>query len=263
MTLRGKKPLITTTMTTDPKTALQLTAVDFSYPDNADVLKKIDISINTGERVGIIGPNGAGKTTLFLIISGFLKPASGEVLLRGKPVIKGDFNPELALVFQRTDDQLFCTTVRDDVAFGPENMGLTPAEVDARAEQALIAVGAEHLASRPAHHLSEGEKRIVSIASVLAMRPQLIIYDEPSAGLDIRSRRRLIPQLQQSAPTIVVASHDLELILEVCTRVIVMEEGQIVADGLPKEIMGNETLMAAHGQEKPHSLVPHQAPHKH
>lgn len=250
-------------MANPPDTALHISALDFSYPDKPDVLQKIHLHITHGERVGLIGPNGAGKTTLFLIACGILKPTSGEVSLLGKSVINGRFNPEVALVFQRSDDQLFCPSVWEDVAFGPKNMGLTPAQIEQRVQEALGAVGAEKLAQRPVHHLSEGEKRVVSIAGALAMRPRVIIYDEPSAGLDIRSRRRLISILQNSTQTNLIASHDMELILEVCSRVILMDQGVIIADAAPLEIMGNEDLMTAHGQEKPHSLVPHQIPHKH
>jgi cobalt/nickel transport system ATP-binding protein len=233
----------------------------FSYPDNPDVLKDIAIEVAAGERVGLIGPNGAGKTTLFLVICGVLKPSAGELSLLGKPVAFGRFNPRVALVFQNPDDQLFCPSVREDVAFGPQNMGLPKEEVAARTKEALATVGASRLADRPVHHLSEGEKRLVSVASVLAMHPELMLYDEPSANLDIRSRRRLIRLLQSSADTILVASHDLELVLEVCQRVILIDEGKIFADGDPRQIMGDEQLMEAHGQEKPHSLIPHQIPH--
>jgi len=149
------------------------------------------------------------------------------------------------------------------VAFGPENMGLGSKEIEKRVEQALSDVGGLELASRPVHHLSEGEKRIVSIAGILAMDPRLIIYDEPSASLDIRSRRRLISIMLRSSQTLVIASHDLELILEVCNRVIIMDNGAIVAQGDPVKIMGDEELMLAHGQEKPHSLIPHQVNHRH
>lgn len=250
-------------MTMTPMPALHLKDLHFSYPDKPDVLQGLDLLVRTGERVGLIGPNGAGKTTLFLIACGILKPASGQVFLHGRPVASGQFNPEVALVFQKSDDQLFCPSVWDDVAFGPRNMSLSPAQVEQRVREAMTAVGAEKLAARPVHHLSEGEKRIVSIAGALAMHPRTLIYDEPSAGLDIRSRRRLISILQESAQTVLIASHDLELILEVCNRVVLMDQGMIVADGVPWEIMGDETLMVAHGQEKPHSLVPHQAAHRH
>ena len=190
-----------------------------------------------------------------------MKPTVGDISLLGKPVVSGKFNPEVALVFQNPDDQLFCPSVKDDVAFGPQNMGLPKAEVEARVTEALSIVGGSKLAERPAHHLSEGEKRLVTIAGVLAMRPELVIYDEPSANLDIRSRRRLIRLLQSSAETILIASHDLELVLEVCSRVVLMDDGGIVADGDPREILGNDELMEAHGQEKPHSLVAHQMTH--
>ncbi|WP_240193356.1 energy-coupling factor ABC transporter ATP-binding protein [Desulfobulbus alkaliphilus] len=243
--------------------AVQFFNLDFSYPDKTDVLRDISLSISPGERVGLIGPNGAGKTTLFLLACGLLKPTSGEIRLLGQPVVKGGFNPDIALVFQRSDDQLFCPTVGEDVAFGPENQGLTSREVDLRVQEALTAVGGQHLSARPVHHLSEGEKRLVAIAGALALRPRIVIFDEPSAGLDIRGRRRLIPLLQQSAPTVLIASHDLELILETCTRVLLMDMGQIIADGLPRDIMSDEVLMTAHGQEKPHSLVPHQVAHRH
>ena len=245
----------------DAQPVLTVSRLCFSYADKPDVLKSIDLEVMAGERVGLIGPNGAGKTTLFLVICGVLKPAVGDISLLGKPVVSGKFNPEVALVFQNPDDQLFCPSVKDDVAFGPQNMGLSKEEIEARVAEALSTVGGSKLAERPAHHLSEGEKRIISIAGVLAMRPKLIIYDEPSANLDIRSRRRLIRLLQSSPETIMIAAHDLELVLEVCDRVVLIDDGSIVADGNPHEIMGNVQLMEAHGQEKPHSLVPHQIPH--
>ena len=242
---------------------LTVSNLGFSYPDQPDVLREVNFTVMPGERVGIIGPNGSGKTTLFLQICGVLKPTAGEVIVLGKPVLNGDFRSDIGLVFQNPDDQLFCPSVWDDVAFGPQNMGLSQEEVEARVTEALSVVGAVDLAHRSSHHLSEGEKRMVSIAGVLAMRPRLLIYDEPSANLDIRSRRRLIRLLQTSEDTLLIASHDLELILEICTRVVLIDNGRIIADGNPHEIMNDEELMEAHGQEKPHSLVPHQIPHRH
>lgn len=242
---------------------LTISGLSFSYPDQPEVLRGIDLTIMTGERVGLIGPNGAGKTTLFLLSCGILRPDAGEIRLAGEPLMERAFDPRIALVFQKSDDQLFCPTVREDIAFGPENMGLPPAEIQARVTAALKAVGGENLAERPVHHLSEGEKRLVAIAGVLAMEPELIIYDEPSAGLDIRSRRRLIALLKKSRKSCLIAAHDLELILEVCDRVLLLDRGQIVADGPPRRIMADEALMRAHGQEKPHSLIPHQQPHHH
>ncbi|MEB3359863.1 MAG: ABC transporter ATP-binding protein [Synechococcales bacterium] len=233
----------------------------FAYPDTDDVLKGISLTVQPGERVGIIGPNGAGKTTLFMALCGILVPTKGTVSLFGKPVVSGEFRPEIGLVFQNPDDQLFAASVRDDVAFGPENMGLEAAEVEARVTEALTLTGMGDRIDRPPHHLSGGEKRMVAIAGVLAMRPQLIIYDEPSANLDMRARRRLIQFLQQSPETMLISSHDLEFVLEVCDRVILISEGRAVANGNPKEIMGDVDLMLGHGLERPHSLVPHTEPH--
>jgi cobalt/nickel transport system ATP-binding protein len=198
---------------------------------------------------------------LFLLICGILEKSGGVITVLGKPPANRHFRPDVGLVFQNPDDQLFCPTVRDDVAFGLRNMGLPKNEVETRATQALSTVGCLELAGRPVHHLSEGEKRMISIAVVLAMHPELVLYDEPSASLDIRSRRRLISLLQGSNETMLIAAHDLELILEVCTRVLLLDNGKVVADGAPREIMGNDELMEAHGQEKPHSLVPHIRPH--
>jgi cobalt/nickel transport system ATP-binding protein len=250
-------------MNKSQQSALTITGLCYSYSPEIQALKNIDLDIAIGERVGVIGPNGAGKTTLFLAACGILKPDSGRIILSGKPVLKGRFNPEAALVFQKPDDQLFCPSVWDDVAFGPINMGLDKNEVEKRVNKALLEVGGLDLAPRHIHHLSEGEKRVVSIAGALAMEPGLIIYDEPSAALDMRSRRRLISILKKSSQTVIIASHDLELILEVCTRVIIMDKGMIMTEGDPVKIMGNEELMLAHGQEKPHSLIPHEVSHKH
>ncbi|MBN1189422.1 MAG: ABC transporter ATP-binding protein [Dehalococcoidales bacterium] len=240
---------------------LSVAGLCFSYPDKQNVLKDVNLSIIRGERVGLIGPNGSGKTTLFMVLCGVLKPSAGRIMAFGKPVSDGDFQPDVGLVFQNPDDQLFCPSVRDDIAFGPLNMSLSREEVDLRVAEALSTTGVLSLADRPAHHLSGGEKRMVAVATVLAMRPRLVLYDEPSASLDIRSRRQMIGLLQASRETILVASHDLELILEICDRVVLMDDGRIVADGVPSEIMGDQKLMEAHGQEKPHSLLPHQTPH--
>jgi cobalt/nickel transport system ATP-binding protein len=244
-----------------PEPVLTISGLCFSYPDRPDVLHNISIEVMPGERVGLIGPNGSGKTTLFLVICGVLKPSAGEVVVTGNSVVNGEFRPEIGMVFQNPDDQLFCPSVWDDVAFGPRNMGLGKDEVKERVTEALSIAGMGELADRPAHHLSGGEKRMVSIAGVLAMHPPLILYDEPSASLDIRSRRRLIRLLQASKETILIATHDLELVLEVCDRVIVIDEGHIAGDGKPRVVMGDDKLMQAHGQEKPHSLVPHSTPH--
>ncbi|PZV04664.1 MAG: cobalt ABC transporter ATP-binding protein [Leptolyngbya sp.] len=233
----------------------------FGYPDQPEVLGNISLTIGEGDRVGIIGHNGCGKTTLFMLLCGVLAPAAGTIHLFGEPLKPGQFRPEVALLFQDPDDQLFSASVRDDVAFGPENMGLDPTEVEVRVAQAADMAGITHLLDRLPHHLSGGEKQMVAIAGLLAMTPQIILYDEPTASLDLRTRRRLIRFLQNSTETVLISSHDLEFVLEVCDRVILIDEGRIIADGCPRQIMGDRALMEAHGLEKPHSLIPHVDPH--
>ncbi|MEM7128653.1 MAG: ABC transporter ATP-binding protein [Chloroflexota bacterium] len=237
--------------------ALTIETLRFAYPEQPEAIQGIDLTIDAGERVGLIGPNGAGKTTLFMLICGVLKPSSGKVMLFENQVKPGSFHPEVGLVFQYPNDQLFSPTVRDDIAFGPLNMGLPTEEVNQRVNHAMGQANLLELADRPPHHLSGGQKRMVAIAGVRAMTPRLVIYDEPSANLDIRSRRRLIEFLENSTETILVSSHDLELILEICPRVILLDQGQIIATGPAQEIMRNSELMEAHGLETPHSLTFH------
>ncbi|MBK8988755.1 MAG: ABC transporter ATP-binding protein [Chloroflexi bacterium] len=237
--------------------ALHARDLSFAYSAERVVLHGLNLTIAPGERVGVIGPNGAGKTTLFHLFCGVLAPSGGVVELFGEQVRNGRFHPQVGLLFQNPDDQLFSPSVWDDVAFGPQNLGLSPADVQARVASALALTGTTDLAQRPPHHLSGGEKRMVSIAGVLAMQPRLVIYDEPSANLDIRARRRLIRFLQNTSETMLISAHDLELILEVCDRVLLLDEGCIIADGPPRQVMDDVTLMEAHGLERPHSLTPH------
>jgi cobalt/nickel transport system ATP-binding protein len=243
------------------QTAIAARALSFGYPDQPEVLGGISLSVQEGDRVGIIGHNGCGKTTLFMLLCGVLTPAQGDILLFGEPLQPGQFRPEVGLLFQDPDDQLFSASVRDDVAFGPQNMGFDPEEVAARVAQAADMAGITHLLDRTPHHLSGGEKQMVAIAGLLAMTPKIILYDEPTASLDLRTRRRLIRFLQNSTETVLISSHDLEFVLEVCDRVILIDEGRIIADGDPHEIMGDQALMEAHGLEKPHSLIPHVESH--
>lgn len=235
--------------------AITLKNLSFSYGQERAILTDINLDIATGEVVGLIGANGAGKTSLFLTICGILNPTYGEVKLFDRVIEAGKFNPEIGLVFQNPDDQLFCPTVRDDIAFGLENIELSPPEIEARINAALSLTGVTHLADRISYQLSGGEKCMVAIASVLAMLPQIVLYDEPSANLDLRARRRLINFLNSAHETIVISSHDLELILEVCDRVVMLNQGRIVADGVPNEIMSNPNLMELNGLEVPHSLT--------
>ena len=236
--------------------ALTVRDLHFSYPE-APVLQGLNLTIAPGEHLGVIGPNGVGKTTLFHSICGVLKPTGGSIELFGKPVKAGRFHPEVGLVFQYPDDQLFSPTVWDDVAFGPLNMGLSLDEVEQRTEAALRETGMLAFRERAPHHLSGGQKRMIAIAGIRAMQPQVVLYDEPSANLDIRARRQLIKFIQNSAETVLVSSHDLELILEVSQRVILIDHGKIIADGDPVTIMGDDDLMETHGLERPHSLRPH------
>ncbi|MBP0015514.1 MAG: ABC transporter ATP-binding protein [Roseofilum sp. SID3] len=241
-------------MSVDEALAIAVSNLNFSYPDQPKVLQNLNFTIQEGERVGLIGPNGAGKTTLFFCLCGVLSPTSGEMRLWDKPVEVGQFRPEMGLVFQNPNDQLFSASVWDDVAFGPENMGLSPDRVKACTEEALSLTGVTELADRPPHHLSGGQKRMVAIASVLSMHPQAIIYDEPSANLDLRSRRRLINFLQASRETLLISSHDLDLILEVTSRTLLLDSGNIIADGPTVEVMGNTQTMIDHGLEVPYRL---------
>ncbi|NJL85203.1 MAG: ABC transporter ATP-binding protein [Leptolyngbyaceae cyanobacterium SM1_1_3] len=234
--------------------ALRIVDLCYAYADCPAVLQSVTFNIASGESVGLIGPNGAGKTTLFLSICGVLTPQKGEIALFEQRVQPGKFRPEIGLVFQNPSDQLFSLSVEEDVAFGPVNMGFSHEAVEERVREALQLTGVASLRHRPPHHLSGGERRMVAIASVLAMQPQMVIYDEPSANLDVRSRRRLIRFLQEASQTTLVSSHDLELVLEVCDRVILLDQGHIIADGIASEIMADNALMEAHGLERPHSL---------
>lgn len=243
--------------TTDPRSNPPLLAISnlsYGYPGCEPVLRSVTTQIQPGERVGLIGPNGAGKTTFFHAICGLLAPDGGEIWLGDRPILPREFRPELGLVFQNASDQLFSLTVRDDIAFGPINMGLDEATVAERVEMALQLTGTLPLADRAPHHLSGGERRMVAIASVLAMEPQFVIYDEPSANLDLRARRRLIHFLQEAEQTLLVASHDLEMLMEVCDRLLLLDEGYILADGTPKEVLSDAELMVNHGLEVPSLL---------
>ena len=237
--------------------AIALQDLTFSYPDNPGILQGISTTICEGQRVGLIGHNGCGKTTLFMLLCGLLTPQSGTIHLFDRLVEPHQFRPELGFLFQDPEDQLFSPAVRDDIAFGPLNLGLSDAEVAERVEAALELTGIQALAGRPPHHLSGGEKQMVAIAGLMAMCPRILLYDEPTASLDLRTRRRLIQFLQKSDETLLLASHDLEFLLEVCDRVLLIDEGRIIADGHPFEVMDNQALMEKHGLEKPHSLVPH------
>ena len=241
----------------DPVSVLHCDGLSVGWPGHAPVLRDLSFRLAPGEHVGLVGPNGAGKTSLFHTIAGVLPAHAGSVQVQGRAVVPGQFRPETALVFQQAEDQLFCPTLIEDVTFGPRNLGLTEAETTARVQAALAQCGLTGLEDRPVHHLSGGEKRRACIAGALVMQPDLMLLDEPSAALDLRQRRRLIALLQGMDQALLVASHDLELVLELCPRVIVIDQGRICADGPARRVLGDAGLMAAHGQEVPHSLTPH------
>ncbi len=239
---------------------LKLADVRYRYPTGPEALRGVTLSVQPGERVGLIGPNGAGKSTLLLAIAGFV-PATGIICLAGHTLSRAtvrDVRRHLGLVFQDPDDQLFMPRVGDDVAFGPATMGLTPEEVHARVHEALAAVELEGYEARAPYHLSVGEKRRAALATVLAMRPQVLALDEPTANLDPRSRRRLIGLLRGLAGTLLLVGHDLDLILDVCDRTVLIDAGQVVEDGPSRAVLCNRGLLESHGLELPLAVAARQ-----
>jgi cobalt/nickel transport system ATP-binding protein len=235
----------------------------YTYPDGTEALKGVTFRIAHGEAVALVGSNGAGKSTLLLHLNGYLTPAQGDVVIGDTVVTRetaASARRAVGLVFQDPDDQLFMPTVAEDVAFGPLNAGLPPEQVEQRVVRALERVGMLHVRERPPYHLSAGEKRAVAIATVLAMSPDILVMDEPSANLDPRARRRLIELLHSFEHTRIIATHDLEMVVEVCSRVIVLDGGKVVADGPVRELLNDEALMSAHGLERPH-ILRHSHPH--
>jgi cobalt/nickel transport system ATP-binding protein len=220
--------------------------LSYSYTDGHQALHDVSFKIHHGESVAIIGGNGAGKSTLLLHLNGVLTPTSGEVRIGDFPITRAnlaDVRRTVGMVFQNPDDQLFMPTVFDDVAFGPLNMGLPETEIEERVMQALATVGSSHLANRPPYRLSGGEKRAVAIAGVLAMSPSILVMDEPSDGLDPAARRRLINLLKGFSHTKIIATHDLDLVLDLCSRVLVMSQGTLQADGAPETIFADADLL--------------------
>ena len=233
---------------------LQVKDLHFSYPDGHAALHGVNFSLCKGDKVALVGPNGAGKSTLMLHLNGILKSGKGNLSVAGLPVTEKNLpqiRAAVGLVFQNPDDQLFSPTVFEDVAFGPLHMGYSEAEVRERVEQALTRVQMSAYRDRLSHHLSVGEKKRIAIATVLSMSPQLLVLDEPSAGLDPRARRTLINLLKELDITMLVSTHDLALAREVFPRMLIMDEGRIVADGPTAELLANVPLLETHGLEKP------------
>lgn len=248
-------------MTVNP--CIEIAGLAFAYPDGRQALRDVNLSVRPGEKVALVGPNGAGKSTLLLHLNGLLR-GEGDVRVMGQAVREPNLmhiRAQVGLVFQNPDDQLFSPTVFDDVAFGPLYAGLPEAEVRERVAWALSQVGLEGYASRVSHHLSLGEKKRAAIATVLSMRPDILALDEPTAGLDPRTRRRLIGLMQALPQTMLIATHDMNLVAGICRRAVILDGGRVVADGPMRELMMDEELLEAHGLEKPHVLVPHAEPH--
>jgi cobalt/nickel transport system ATP-binding protein len=228
-----------------------------TYPDGTVALRDVSFLIHHGESVGIIGANGAGKSTLLLHLNGYLTATTGDIVIGNELLSKATL-PEIrrtvGMVFQDPDDQLFMPTVYDDVAFGPLNLGLAKDAIETRTMAALERVGAADLRDKPPYHLSGGEKKRVAIATVLSMLPEILVLDEPTNGLDPQARRQLIALLQAFHHTRIVTSHDLDMILELCSRTIVLHEGRVMADGPTLEIFNNDELLKTCRLEKPFAM---------
>ena len=238
--------------------ALEVSDLAFAYPDGRQALFGVNLSVAHGERVAILGPNGAGKTTLVLHLNGTLSGGTGAITVDGLRVEKANLREirrRVGIVFQDPDDQLFMPTVREDVAFGPANLGYRGAELDGRVTAALAAVGMEGFADRAPHHLSFGQRRRVAASTVLSMDPALLVLDEPSSNLDPQARREFADIVMKLRMTTLMVTHDLPYALQLCPRAVVMNDGVIVADGPTREILADVELMAANRLELPYGFV--------
>lgn len=234
---------------------IELSGVRFTYPDGRVALKGLDLVVDDGERVALLGPNGAGKTTLALHLNGILRASDGSIRVAGLDLNDENLNEirrRVGLVFQDSNDQLFMPSVSEDVAFGPANLGLQGDDLDQRVTAALEVVGGVEFASRPPHHLSGGEKRRAALATVLAMEPDVLVFDEPTAGLDPAGRRELIDLLEGLPMTQLLITHDMYLALELCLRAVIVNDGRVVASGDTSEILRDDELLAANRLEFPH-----------
>jgi len=229
--------------------AVEIKNLNYKYPDGTMALSGIDLIIEHGETVAILGPNGAGKSTLILHLNGIIR-GNGEVKIFGLPVngrTLKEIRRRVGLVFQDPDDQLFCPTVFEDVAFGPVNMGFTKEEIIAKVNKALASVEMKGFDKRPAHHLSFGQKKRVAIATVLSMEPDMLVLDEPTSNLDPRGKGKIIKILKSFPVTKVVVTHNLDEAAKLCKRAIIMDEGKIVADDATEKILSNELILKKHG----------------
>lgn len=236
---------------------IKIRNLDFTYPDGKQGLQSINFSIYKGESVGIIGPNGAGKTTLLLHLVGILR-GKGDISILGMEINNGNLKKirsKVGLVFQNPDDQLFTSSVFEDIAFGPLNLGISRERIRDRVKESLRKVSMDGFEERFPHHLSFGEKKRISIATVLSMDVEILVLDEPTSNLDPRSRGELIQLLKNFKLTKIIATHNLELVLKTCERVILLDSGKIIISGNTEEILSNKSLMEMHGLEVPPQLI--------
>lgn len=246
--------------------AVEVRGLHYRYADGTVALRDVSLAVEEGERIALVGPNGAGKSTLLLHLNGLLpeRPAAAPAVhVFGTPVAEPHFaaiRAQVGLLFQDPDDQLFCPTVWEDVAFGPQQLGVTGAALEERVARTLAQVGLEGYEERPPHHLSRGEQRRVCLAGVLACEARVLALDEPTSELDPRGRRELKALLRTLPVAQVIATHDLELVVETCRRVIVLDGGAMVVEGPPERVFADEPLMLAHGLETPH-ILRHRHPH--
>lgn len=245
--------------------AIEVDHVTFSYPDGHQVLKGLSCAIRYGEKVALIGPNGAGKSTFMAHLNGVNLATSGAVRIAGMDVGKDNLKAvrrQVGIVFQDPDDQLFCPTVFDDVAFGPLNLGLPREVIAQRVEEALDTVGLRGFEERSSYHLSFGERKRLALATVLSYQPDILVFDEPSTNMDPLNRRRLIEWLQGSDKTMLLCTHDLDIALDVCDRCLVLADGVIVADGPASEILYDRQLLERNNLELPLALMTHELLHE-
>jgi len=247
-------------------TVLEVKALSYRYPDGHEALRGLSFSMQPGERVALIGPNGAGKSTLLLHLNGLLPdrpPAAAAITVDGLPILEpnlAEVRRRVGLLFQDPDDQLFCPTVWEDVAFGPLQLGIGEPQLSQLVRESLRQVGLAGFEERLPHHLSRGEKRRACLAGLLACDARLLVLDEPTSDLDPRGRRELMALLTRLPVAQLIATHDLEFVVEICPRSIVLDGGRIVADGPTLELLDDEPLMLAHGLERPH-ILRHRHPH--